>query len=113
MNRSAFNERATWPGLSTWPYRPLLEGCRPFGTHVVVSNNLEKLTIILADVAILGTDELNGISYHRVQHRLNIRRRAGDDTENLARRRLLLQRLGEIPVACIKFVEQTYVLDRD
>ena len=62
MNRSAFNERATWPGLSTWPYRPLLEGCRPFGTHVVVSNNLEKLTIVLTDMTMLGTESFTAFA---------------------------------------------------
>ena len=34
-------------------------------------------------------------SPHRIQHRLDIRRRAGDDAQNFTRRRLLLQRLLE------------------
>ena len=38
--------------------------------------------------------------------RLNIRRRTGDDTQNIACRRLLLQRLRE-------FLEQPHVLNRD
>ena len=36
---------------------------------------------------------------NRIQHRLNIRRRAGDDAQDFARRRLLLQRF-------LEFVEQ-------
>ena len=40
------------------------------------------------------------------KHRLNIRRRAGDDAQDLARRRLLLQRLFE-------FLEQPHIFDGD
>ena len=43
---------------------------------------------------------------NRIQHWLNIRRRAGDDAQDLTRRRLLLQRLFEL-------VEQPHVLDGD
>ena len=43
---------------------------------------------------------------NRIQHRLNIRRRAGDDTQDFTRRRLLLQRF-------LEFVEQPHVLDCD
>ena len=32
-----------------------------------------------------------GILRHRIQHRLDIRRRAGDDTQDLTRRSLLFQ----------------------
>ena len=42
----------------------------------------------------------------RIKNRLNIRRRAGNDAQDFARRRLLLQRLFE-------FVEQPHILDRD
>ena len=48
-----------------------------------------------------------------IQHRLNIRRRAGDHAQNLARRRLLLQSFGKLAVAGIEFVEQPDVFDRD
>ena len=50
---------------------------------------------------------------HHIQHRLNIRRRAGDHAQNLARRRLLLQRFGELAVASIELVEKPDVLDGD
>src|SRR5262249_39587995 len=43
---------------------------------------------------------------HRVEYRLNVRRRARDHTKDLARRRLLLQGL-----LCL--VEQPHILDRD
>ena len=47
-----------------------------------------------------------GIFGNGIQHRLDIRRRAGDDAQDFARRRLLLQRL-------LEFLEQPHVLDGD
>ena len=41
-----------------------------------------------------------------IQHRLNIRRRAGDHAQDLTRRGLLLQRL-------LEFLEQPHILDGD
>ena len=43
---------------------------------------------------------------HRIQHRLNVRRRAGDDAQDFTRRSLLLQRF-------LEFLEQPDVLDGD
>ena len=54
-----------------------------------------------------------GIFRDHIQHRLDIRRRAGDHAQNLARRGLLLQRFGELAVASIELVEQPDVFDRD
>ena len=47
-----------------------------------------------------------GILGYSVQYRLDIGRRAGNDTQDFTRRRLLLQRL-------LEFLEQPDVLDRD
>ena len=43
---------------------------------------------------------------NRIQHRLNVRRRAGDDAQDFTRRRLLFQRF-------LEFLEQPHVLDGD
>ena len=48
-----------------------------------------------------------GILRNHIEHRLDIRRRAGDDAENFTRRRLLLQRLMLLDS------EQPDVLNRD
>ena len=53
-----------------------------------------------------GIAQPRGILRDHIQHRLNIRRRAGDDTQDFTRRRLLLQRL-------LEFLEQPHVLDGD
>src|SRR5262245_22053643 len=54
-----------------------------------------------------------GIFDNYVEHRLKLRGRACDYTQNLAGGRLLLQRLGEISVAFLQFLEQTDVLNGD
>ena len=48
-----------------------------------------------------------------IQHRVKIRRRARDDAQDLARRRLLLERLRQIAVARLQLLEQPHVLDGD
>src|SRR5262249_16670107 len=50
---------------------------------------------------------------HAVEHGLELRGRARDDTEDLARRRLLVERLGKIAIPRLQLLEQAYVLDRD
>ena len=47
-----------------------------------------------------------GIFRDHIQHRLYVRRRAGDDAQDFTRRRLLLQRF-------LEFLEQPHVLDGD
>ena len=48
-----------------------------------------------------------------LEHRLDIRRRARDHAQDLAGRRLLLQRLGEVGVLGLQLGEQARVLDGD
>jgi hypothetical protein len=50
---------------------------------------------------------------HRVEHRLDVRRRARDHTEDVASGRLLGQGLGQLDVAHLQFLEQADVLDGD
>ena len=57
------------------------------------------------DHAIVRLAEACSAFRNRIEHRLNIRRRAGDDTQDFARRRLLLQRFFE-------FVKQPHFLWR-
>src|SRR5262249_18770964 len=50
---------------------------------------------------------------HSLEHRLQIAGRTRDNAKHLGRRRLLLQRLGELARARLHLVEQPHVLDRD
>jgi hypothetical protein len=49
----------------------------------------------------------------RVEHRLRVSRRTGDDPEDLRRRRLLLQRFGQVLVPALQLLEEPHILDRD
>jgi hypothetical protein len=47
------------------------------------------------------------------EDRLDVFRRAGDHSEDRSRGRLLLERLGQLPVPGLELLEQPHVLDRD
>src|SRR6185436_20022778 len=64
-------------------------------------------------VAKLGVANAYGIVQHRVENRIEIAGRAGDDSQHLRGRGLLLQRFGEIVGALSQFAEQPRVLDGD
>ena len=79
------------PATGIGPYAPQLEVLSPS------TRSNQRIRRIAQPRGILRND---------IQHRLNIRRRAGDDAQDFARRRLLLQRL-------LEFLKQPHVLDRD
>ena len=60
--------------------------------------------IAKASACVVCITEPRSVFRNHIQHRLNIRRRAGDDAQDLTRRRLLLQRLFEL-------IEKPHVLD--
>ena len=69
-------------------------------------HRLKNIAVDAKYYSIIGFAQPRGIFPHHVQHRLNIRRRAGDDAQDFTRRSLLLQRF-------LEFLEQPDVLDRD
>ena len=69
-------------------------------------NHSQHVTVNLHDVSIGCSAKTRGILRDNIQYRLDIRRRAGDDAQNFARRGLLFQRL-------VEFLEQPHVLDGD
>ena len=60
-----------------------------------------------------GPAQSHAVRGDRLEDRLNIRGRARNHSENLGRRRLLLQRLGQVGVAGPELLEESDVLDRD
>ncbi len=57
--------------------------------------------------------QASGIRGNRVKHRLGVGRRGRDHTQDLARRRLLLEGFRERTVASFELLEQPHVLNRD
>src|SRR6202162_4189001 len=81
--------------------------------NVVQMRRVITLAIVDQDVAEFGFANPQSVREHRLKYGLHIARRRADDPEHLRRRRLLLQRLGEIVGAVAQFVEQPRVLDGD
>src|SRR6185503_12979145 len=65
------------------------------------------------DDGILGLAEAPRCRHDRVQYGLQVGGRAADDTEHFARRRLALERFGQLARTRLHFLEQTNVLDRN
>src|SRR5262249_54943182 len=62
---------------------------------------------------VIDPTNLGGAFYDSVQHRLHVRRRAADDTQDLGRRRLMFQRFAQLRIPLLNFFEQSHVLDGD
>jgi hypothetical protein len=61
----------------------------------------------------LSLTQSSGALRDRVEHGLDIGRRAADDTQDLARRRLLLKRLRQVAITGLQLLEQPHILDGD
>ena len=60
-----------------------------------------------------AAQSLAAFSVRRLEYRLKVERGATDDLEHLARRRLLLERVRQVAVTRLQFLEQPDVLDGD
>jgi len=70
----------------------------PVGDRAVVSDEAESIVVQPEDRGVRRLAQPSRALGHGVEHRLDVGRRAADDAQDLARRRLLLQRLGEVAV---------------
>src|SRR5215470_7221008 len=61
----------------------------------------------------IGITHARGILQHRVEDRLQIAGRTGDDLEHLAGGGLLLECIGQLARACLRLLKKTGVLDSD
>src|SRR5262249_40634997 len=66
----------------------------------------ESVTLNEPNHGVIGTAYLSSAFGYRIQHRLNVRRRAGDNTQDFARRSLLFQ-------GFLEFLEQRDVFNGD
>ena len=69
-------------------------------------NRAQHVALYAIDLSINRVAQARGTFGNGVQHRLNVRRRAGDDAQDFACRGLLLQRF-------VEFLKQPHVLDGD
>src|SRR5262245_52235984 len=99
---------ASWMGTE---WHVLHRGkCRRY----VVNRSVTKdVSVIQVQRAELGTTKPSRVREHGLEHRLQLARRAANDTEDLGCRSLLLERLGELARARLHLVEQPHVLNRN
>src|SRR5262245_33986419 len=97
---------ASWMGTE-WHVLP------PCRRYVVNRSVTKYVPVIQVQRAELGTTEPSRVREHGLEHRLQLARRAANDTEDLGCRSLLLERLGELARARLHLVEQPHALDGD
>src|SRR5215813_11109857 len=78
-----------------------------------IRNIFDSFPINTANDSVRRLAKSCGVFRDRIQNRLDIRRRAGDNSQDLACRGLLLQRFGELAISILQLSEQPNVLDRD
>jgi len=76
-----------------------------------VSRQVNHLAVEPVGGPVEPVAQAHGAAYDGIEDRLHIGRRARDHPENLARRRLLLERLGQLRIAGLQLLEQAHVLD--
>ena len=94
------------------------DGNRPDVFTELVREAVQRLTeeravALTRDGADIGVAQSCCGLDERIEHRLQVEGRAADDLQHLGRRRLLLQRLGELGGARLDLLEQARILDRD
>ncbi len=94
-----------------WHREGLAYGVGPFRIHIRRSHQVDQLAVERRDQRRAGTAQLQRRRPDRLEHGLRIRWRLADDAQDLARRGLLLQGLGEVAIAHFQLIEQAHVLD--
>ena len=85
----------------------------PLSRLTVMRYEVKHITLEPDRTSIVGAAQPHRALGDRVEDRLNVGRRARDDAQDLACRRLLLQGLGEVHVFGLELGEQPRVLDGD
>src|SRR5262249_19931582 len=102
----ALQQRASGDRSALEPDGNVLDVLHVFRGNAVPLRPIEHATDLTGDCRLIGFAQARGRLDERLQHRLEIERRAADDPEHVGGRSLLLQRFAQ-------FVEQASVLDRD
>src|SRR5262245_53526186 len=96
------SQRGAWPG----PDRPL---CMVFNQRRIGASERDGAVgfpVEEKQPGPLSVAEASGVIEDRLEHRLNIGRRAGNHAEDLAGRR-------KVAIAGLQLLEQAYILDRN
>jgi hypothetical protein len=121
VDHRALQDRPGRPQGPGWAHREyavhLLEG---FGSEVVLGDMMDQLAVVLIERAEESIAQPHGASHDGVEDRLHVGRRPADDAQDLRRRRLLFEGLGNLRVSngegavlFLELSEQPHVLDGD
>ena len=90
-----------------------LDECSQLRGGIVGGPDSQELAVEAIDERALGLAQPDRVLRQRLEDRLEIERGPADDLEELAGRRLLLERVPQLAVACLQLGEQPHVLDGD
>src|SRR5262245_38105391 len=88
-----------------------LEASNGYGAKMSTSHHCVPLP--QSQHHVINSANPSGTLNDSIQDWLHIGRRAADDTEDLGRRRLMLQRFAQLRITLLNFFEQPYVLYGD
>src|SRR5262245_36405885 len=89
-----------------------IESCYHLGRRVLNTDQIDQIALEPEDRSENSVAQRHATAQDGVEDRLHVSRRAADDTQDLARRRLAIERGRHIAVAALQFLEQPYVLNR-
>ena len=113
VNDAALEEGPARRGLPAGAMRMPLHHLDEFRRFPVGDRRAVDVLVLPVDEALVGAAQPHRALHEALEDRLEIERRAADDLQDLARRRLLLERLGEVAVARFQLLEEPDVLDGD
>src|SRR5262249_28952814 len=99
--------------LARWPRKYPPKGFQSFSAQTMTASKVKEIAVKPHHERELATAQPHRSLGNRVEHRLDVGRRAGDHVQDLGAGRLLLERLGELARARLHLVEQPHVLDGD
>ena len=86
--------------LARWPRKCPPKGFQPFSAQTMTAGKVQEIAVEPRHEGELATAQPHRALGNRVEHGLDVGRRARDDTQDIAGRRLVLERFGEFARAC-------------
>src|SRR5215467_8179444 len=96
-----------------WLIKTHLESAIGYGYRTKMSSRNHAFPFAESQRHIIDPTNLGSALDNRVEHRLQIGRRAANDAEHFGRRGLMLQSFAQFSVALLDLLEQPHVLDGD
>jgi hypothetical protein len=114
MNNRPGQDRAWYRARPAWrPGEHAPDGVERLRRPVVMRRQVDQIAVETENAGVARLAQPRGASRDGIEDRLDVRRRAADDAQNLTGGRLLVERLRQLAVTRPKLSEQADVLDGD